>query len=530
MDNRCPKCSHKLQSNDFICPSCGHILGQAVAATATAKEQKNVHKKERKFPWGILLGILLLALLAVGIILIGNSEPQPTTAPTEPTNTQTTAPLVSYKVQVKNAANRGMEEVQIHMYRGEELLFTFEADKYGKATFILPQCDEYYGMLSNLPAPYHITHKDAKFPFENGQQELVVKLEKLDVAYTARVIDEAGKPIEGVLIDFGLEKLLTDAQGICTHYRQYVQSGLNIRILYAPTGYYVEPGLLFFQDGTSQAEVVLKRIEGLQLGDDQQVYTVSVIDEYGKPVVGQRIGVTHHEAFEMMDYSAYTNGDGIATIVGGVNAPFAVGILDLPDYYGVLYSFDPGSNHLQIQLELYKTEFTYTIAFVNQAGAPVPGVTLKAYTVDSSWQATYTSDENGVISFVSEEAEPWNLFFFVTDTPEDYPMDPSTRIVYSFENGRSRVLTLLHQTVITLVDDTGKPIAGAQLHLQSVVESVEDQKGVTDENGQCVFVLPDNSVFSISVESVPEAYGHLLFPKVYIDSSQFDISIEPFVP
>ena len=526
MDNCCPKCNHKLQSTDFLCPNCGHILGQAVAAPV--KEQTVAQRKERKLPWGILLSVLLLALLAVVIILVGGSEPAPTTAPTEPASTQTTAPLVSYKVQVKNAANRGMGGIQIHMYKGEELLFSFKADKYGKATFILPQCDEYYVMLSNLPAPYHITHKDAKFPFENGQQELVVKLEKLDVAYTARVVDEAGNPIEGVLIDFGLEKLLTDAQGICTHYRQYVQSGMNIRILSAPTGYYVEPGLVFFQDGSDQAEVVLKRIEDVPLGEDQQIYTVSVIDEYGKPVVGQRIGITHHDQFEMMDYSAYTNGDGLATIVASKNSSFGVGILDQPDYYGVLYTFETGSNHLQIQLELYKTEFTYTIQFVNQADAPVPGVTVKVYTADTSWQATYTSDENGVVTFVCGEAIPMNLLFYVTDTPEDYPTDPHTRIVYYFENGRSRVLTLLHQAVITVVDDQGKPIVGAELHLQSFVDFVEDQKGVTDENGQCVFVLPANHAFRVSVESLPEGYAHLFFPTVHFDSSQFDIIIEPF--
>ena len=201
MAERCPKCSHKLQSNDFICPSCGHILGQAVAATATAKEQKNVHTKERKFPWGILLGVLLLALLAGGIILMGDSEPQPTTAPTEPTNTQTTAPLVSYKVQVKNAANRAMEAVQIHMYKGEELLFTFESDQFGKATFVLPQCEEYYVMLSNLPNPYNFIYEDTKFAFRQGQQELVAKLENRNVANTARIVDEAGNPIEGVLVE-----------------------------------------------------------------------------------------------------------------------------------------------------------------------------------------------------------------------------------------------------------------------------------------------------------------------------------------
>lgn len=527
MDNRCPKCKQKLQSNDFICLNCGHILGQAVASAVN--EQMQRQRKERKFPWGSLLGVLLLALLAMVFILASSSDPEPTIAPTDPATIQTTAPLVAYKVQVKNAANRGMGGVQIHIYRGEELLFSFEADKYGKSTFILPQCDEYYVMLSNLPAPYHLTHKDAKFPFENGQQELVVKLEKLDVAYTARVVDEAGNPIEGVLVDFGLEKLLTDAQGLCTYYREYLQSGMNIRILYAPTGYYVEPGLVFFQDGSDQAEVVLKRIEDVQLDADQQIYTVSVIDEYGKPVVGQRMGVTHHGQFEMMEYSAYTNGDGIATIVDGVNSSFSVGILDLPDYYGVLYTFETGSNHLQIQLELYKTEFTYTIQFVNQADAPVPGVTVKVFTADTSWQATYTSDENGVVTFVCGEAIPMNLLFYVTDTPEDYPTDPNDRFASYFSNSRTTVITLLHQTVITLVDETGKPIAGAELYLQNIGGYGEDLKGITDENGQCVFLLPENSAFTVSVLSVPEEYAHLYFPKVLIHSSQFEMTIDSFV-
>jgi hypothetical protein len=179
-------------------------------------------------------------------------------------------------------------------------------------------------------------------------------------------------------------------------------------------------------------------------------------------------------------------------------------------------------------VEIHKSEFTYTIQFVNQIGAPVPGVTVQVYKADVSWQAVYTSDDNGVITFVSEEAEPRNLLFHVTDAPEDYPTDPRNRITYYFVNSRTRVVTVLHQTVITLLDDQGKPIVGAQLHLQSDTDSVKDQEGVTDENGQCVFVLPENSAFSVSVVSVPDGYGHLFFPSVLIDNSQFDIIMEPF--
>ena len=526
MENRCPKCSHKLQSTDFICPHCGHILGQSTAASA--KAQRLATRKGMKFHWGIVLGVLLLTLLALGIFLMGGYELFPATASTEPSTTTQPASLVAYEIQVKNAANRGMGGIMIHMYRGEALIYSFEADKYGKATVILPQSDEYYVMLSNLPAPYHLTHKDAKFPFENGQQKLVLKLEKLDVAYTAKVIDEAGRPIEGVLMDFGIETLLTDAQGLCTYYREYLPSGLNIRVMYAPTGYYVEPGLIFFQDGSAEVEVVLKRIEDVKPDADQQIYTVSVIDEFGNPVVGQRIGIAHHDQLETTGYSTYTNGDGIATIVDEANGSFTVEILDLPDYYGTPYTFAPGSTHLQIQVEIHKSEFTYTIQFVNQIGAPVPGVTVQVYKADVSWQAVYTSDDNGVITFVSEEAEPGNLLFHVTDAPEDYPTDPRNRITYYFVNSRTRVVTVLHQTVITLLDDQGKPIVGAQLHLQSDTDSVKDQEGVTDENGQCVFVLPKYTAFSVSVVSVPDGYGHLFFPSVLIDNSQFDIIMEPF--
>jgi hypothetical protein len=531
MAERCPKCSHKLQSNDFLCPHCGHILGQPVtAAPVPAKEQTVVLKKKRKFPWAILLGVLLLTLLAVVIFLMGGSEPAPTTAPTEPSTTTQPAPLVPYEVQVKNAANRPMGGVQIHMYKGQELLFTFEADKQGKATFVLPQCDEYYVMLSNLPIPYNLTHEDMTFPFETGQQTLVLKLEKLDVSYTVRVVDEAGQPIEGVRMEFGKGDQITDAQGICTLTGQYVHTGVNCRILYAPTGYYVEPGLHYFQEGTALLEVVLQRMEDVQLQEDQQIYTLSLVDEYGNPVVGQRVGVTLQSSVDMLDYVVWTNADGVATFIAPKDRQVSVTILEQVDYYGKLYPYEPGSTHLQLQIEIRKTSFTYTLQFLDQAKAPIAGVVVCAGKIDSSEYAFYTTDENGCISFESTEADPEKVGYRIMDVPEGYWFDESVNMMYSFSAySRSEVVDFLvfRPTVITLVDDQGQPVVGAELLLQSIFGTADDKRGFTDENGQCVFFLQGNMGWIAMVDELPEAYAHLFFGSIYMDGSSYDITIRP---
>lgn len=532
MAERCPKCKQKLQPNDFLCPNCGHILGQPViAAPVPAKEQTVVLKKKRKFHWAILFGVLLLTLLAVVIFLMGGSEPAPTTAPTEPSTTTQPAPLVPYEVQVKNAANRPMEAVQIHMYKGQELLFTFEADKQGKATFVLPQCDEYYVMLSNLPIPYNLTHEDMTFPFETGQQTLVLKLEKLDVSYTVRVVDEAGQPIEGVRMEFGNGDPITDAQGICTLIGQYVHTGMNCRILYAPTGYYVEPGLHYFQEGTALLEVVLQRIEDVQLQEDQQIYTLSLVDEYGDPVVGQRVGVTLQSSVNMLDYVVWTNADGVATFIAPKDRQVSVTILEQVDYYGKLYPYEPGSTHLQLQIEIRMTSFTYTLQFLDQAKAPIAGVVVCAGKIDSSEYAYYITDENGCISFESTEADPEKVGYMIMGVPEGYWFDESFNMMYSFSAySRSEVVAflVLRPTVITLVDDQGQPVVGAELLLQSIFGTADDKRGFTDENGQCVFFLPGNMGWIAMVDELPEAYAHLFFGSEYMDGRSYDITIRPY--
>ena len=531
MERTCQKCNQPVSQEAFLCPHCGAILDTTVPESVEKKP-----KKARKIPYRHIVSVILALVLVVAVVIllstvlkhIGPKDPTAPPQTTIPPTTTQPAPLVPYEVQVKNAANRPMDGIQIHMYKGQELLFTFEADKQGKATFVLPQCDEYYVMLSNLPNPYNFIYEDTKFAFRQGQQELVVKLENRNVAYTARIVDEVGNPIEGVLVGFGDNKRLTDDQGLCTYSREYLHSGMYLRILSVPTGYYAEPGLHYFQEGSNQMEVVLKRIEDVQLDANQQFYTVSVIDEFGNPVVAQPIGITHHGFFEMMEYSAYTNGDGIATIVDEVNASFNVGILDLPDYYGALYSFEPGSNHLQIQLEIHKTEFTYTIQFINELEEPVPGVTIDLV-AQNIWLANYTSDENGFITFVSDQADPQALQFHITDTPEGYPMDTVRGELYTFDRGgRSRVITLIPELVITLVDDLGQPIAGAELLLESLFDFVNPASGITDENGQCAFVLSTNFGFTVTVKSLPEGYDHLFFLSTYLDPSDTNMTIMPY--
>lgn len=529
MNKKCTRCKQVISADDFLCPHCGAIQGEAPAHPISAMNETKRPPLSRMLPW-ICAAFAVVVILFAGIMLWNgyqNALP-PTTTSTQPHPTQTTAPLVAYEVQIKNAANRVIQDVHIDVYLGSEIVYSCDAGQQGKATFILPQSDGYHLKLSNLPVPYSYTYADLQFFFPDGQQALKLVLEKKDVPYTVKVVNEAGEPIKDVLIDFGVEHLLTDQNGICTHYQEFQYSGRSVRVLSAPTGYYSTPVLVRFLNDSIEVEIILQKVEDVVLADGLQFYTLSIVDEFGDPVAGQCFGYTTRDDFHMLEFSFYTNAEGFAVFAAPAEKNISIGIVERPDYYGMLYPYEDGSTHQQIQLKLHETEFTYSIGFGTADEQPVPGVQIQLFYSNSDNRLQLTSDENGMIVFQSTEANPENILFDILSIPDGYVLTDPLDGPYSFPaSSRTTAVLLDTQPTITLVDELGQPIAGAQLRLRDPFDFFEEQTATTNENGQCVFELPADWTLLVEIISLPEGYDHLFFVSKPVDGTQREFIIEP---
>lgn len=531
MDQKCIKCGKPICADDFLCPHCGAIQGHEQAFPDSHENAPKRLPLHKILLW-ICVAFVAVVLFFTGITLWNGYQNvlPPTTNSMQPDPTQTIAPLVAYEVQIKNAANRVVQDIHIDVYLGSEIVYSCDAGQQGKATFILPQSDGYYLKLSNLPVPYCYTHADLQFFFPDGQQELKLVLAKKDVPYTVKVVNEAGEPIEDVLIDFGAVHLLTDSQGICTYYQNFQYSSRSVRILSVPTGYYSACVLVHFLNDSIEAEIVLQKVEDVVLEDGLQFYTLSIVDEFGDPVAGQRFGYTFQDDFHMLQYTFYTNADGFAMFVAPVDKDISIGIVEQPDYYGMLYPYEDGSTHQQIQLKLHETEFTYSIGFATADEQPIPGVQIQLYYRNSDTKLQLTSNEDGMIVFQSTEANPENILFQILSVPDGFVLDDITDEPYSFPASRRHKTIILNSNIIiTLVDEFGQPIVGAQLLLQDPFGFLEVQAGTTDKNGRFAFVLPKGWTYIVEIVSLPEGYDHLFFAYKPIDGSQRDFLIEPDV-
>ena len=534
MQRKCHKCNRKQANDAFICPYCGAILGETIKTTVSWKATPSHKPMRRRFLLSAAV-LLLVVLLLLGGYWIGGQlwgDQGSTTTLPNAESLPTTAPMVEYHMQIRSG-RKNLEGVEICLWHGDELLYTCQSGSYGKATFLLPQREGYCITLSALPEKYYNTFDDVRFFFPEGSQELLVALEDTVLSYTVKVVNEAGEPMPGAKLRFHSPHqedmlLISDESGICAFTSKYAEGNIYASVEYLPTGYDSIRGVSF-SEGKRSVELVLQKYEDRLLMDDQALYTVQIMDEYGQPVPDLEIYIVEPNRMEYLIRAiGVTNLDGYFAFTADKDAPLAVDLAKNLDYSGFLFQFEEGKTHLQIELELHKTEFTYSIQFVNQAEDPVSGVQIVVTTADSAWTEIYTSDESGIITFVCGEADPLKLRFYVTDAPEGYVLDPQPGMGYTFtKSSRRTTVKLLQLTVLTLVDAQGQPIAGAELLLQSGFGLGHDMRGTTDENGQCSFPLPENDIYVVSVEAVPDGYPLMFFLPEYIDVGMFEMTIAP---
>lgn len=541
MEKKCQRCKKTVSGDDFICPYCGAILGDDMVIPVTDSEKKRGIKRpiRQSLRWVCGAVLLALAVLAAGFLWKGfQNVLLPSAAPSAPETTQTTAPLVTYNIQIKLDDRNTLKGATIQVYSGDQVVYVCQSGQYGKATIILPASDDYYIRLSDLPTQLQMIYGEISFPFSQGQRDMVVVLEEEPVPYTVTVVNEAGEPLPGALLSFNSyddgQSVLSDENGRCVFYSMYTEEGNYASIEYTPTGYYSLSKQIKFIGGSVNAEVVLHKYEDMELLDSQCIYTVQVVDEYDAPVSDLDVyvcfggSVGHGGPEYAIKTNGLTNLDGFFTFVGDRATQYSIMIPKHPDYSDKEFLFEEGSTHQKIRLEMHKTEFTYTVRFVNQYDEPIPGVEIAVSNrADFEQLMRYTSDENGIISFRSKEPEPSFVIFWLTSVPDGYDLDTQMRNMYYFSPySRTISVELTHQTTITVVDDEGVPIPGAVINVDyhSIVYSLS---GETNENGQCFFFLPTNEYFKVEIVSLPDGYEYLVFAPSWIEGFEREVIIKP---
>lgn len=367
MADKCPRCHRKLNSDDFLCPQCGAILGDPVSY---AKISKGRGQKNQIFNPRILAALsamfLLLVLLAAAVWsmhplfdqflkeLFHSNQP-------ESVPTQTTAPLAVYTVEVRSAQNNDLKGTCIHLMYGDRELYTSRIGEEGTASFVLPESEGYSVHLTCLPVQYQVNYGKEVFSFEAGQRSLKILLENESVQYSIKAVDSVGRPIAGVGIMFyasGKDEQsgITDESGVCTFVTDYSTGAQAASITFVPNGYVHNDRSILFSKDSLVSEVVLQTYEeaGYDLKD---IYTIRVVDENGNPASDVRLSVKGYFNDESGQGSIWTSGttntDGCFSFHYSGKLQCQIRILDRVEYRDVTFEFDEDQHEMQIQLDLH---------------------------------------------------------------------------------------------------------------------------------------------------------------------------------
>lgn len=553
MTRRCLKCKKEISQNDFICPHCGLIIGDPVSY-ATSVQTKQSAKSKFSFR-RVIYFLLTIALIAsVGVVLwlvypyLLPSETVDATqhATTEPAPTETTAPLVVYTVKIGTVNKTKLTGSYVHIYSGDQVLYSSQVGDDGTATFILPEFDGYSVRLTDLPVQYQVNYGEASFFFEAGQRELSVTLEELPVTYTIRIVNSAGEPMPGTGIIFYCsgeddQEKVTDENGICTFVTEYNNGTHSASISFTPNGYVALNDYITFKKDRLEFEVEIQTYEeaGYNLKD---IYTIRVVDEYGDPVPFVRLavaGMFTNLSGQGIWKSGATNMEGCFSFCYPEDLQCRVQILENIDYRETVFEFEEGDHDMQIQLDLYKEpgdQYTYTLYFRHQnSGTPVPGVQIAV--TDDLYSGTaeyYTSDENGVIVFELTESDPSLVHFYVISSPDGYTPLLFADHQYSFyPYSRSFTVELKHDGKVTykvyLKDTEGLPVKSAAIGLYLLNDELHSV--FIDDQGCGTFRLYPTEEFVIDrvgLHLLPDEYEkHIVSLIEYGQERSIHITIAP---
>lgn len=540
VEKKCEKCHKKVSHELFVCPHCGAILGQPLQEFKPLKQTKKPEqpKKSRNLPSLTWLGPVVMLVLVVMLAVylpryLKGTTPDPETTVTTDTIT-TPARIVTYHVNLESRGREIFKYILIEVYRDSNFMMACQTNETGMASFDLPESNDYQLRLVGLPIKYDLSYGDTFFSFAPGQRDLTITLSNLPVPYTVKVVNQKGEPLAGTGLCFwGTEEqsLVTGEDGCCTFFDFYQKDGYRVSFDFLSTGYTSQIDRYYFPDGTVELEITLIDIAET-VPEGQQLYTVWVLDDYGQPVLNSWVSVYKGDP-EQDPYNSeiikagLLNQDGCYQFIGEPDELYMISLPFLLDYSQIYFPFSEGSNELRIELDLEREEYIYTVQFVNQYRDPVPGVTIRYDNPATNQTEQYTSDAHGMITIASKEADPSNVSFEVSSFPDKYSIYYLGSTVLTFHSqSRSMTISLMYEGdiehTVTLLDDKGNPIAGAEIEVQNGNISYY---GTTDEQGCAKFMLSSIYYYIVRVISVPERYAYLQFGVDIVGNTTKEITL-----
>lgn len=533
MKNRCPKCKQKLQGGEFLCPRCGHILGQAVCSAP---------KQKRKIPWRQIFRVLGLILLIAAILAaawgvnrlaayLDPTDPTlPTPGPTEPATTA--APLISYHVNLSADTKYWISGITVHFCKDGKELYSGQVESDGKITFVAPRGEGYYIRLSNLFPSQVFHYGNLEIPFPEGSNLLTFHMENKDIDYTVRVVNSKGQPVPDVKVGYvphsgqQIQYAITGSDGLCVFTAAY-DPDATCSIVSIPNEYVMLEYDSLFEMGSFETVVMLQTYEECNI-DAEHIFTVNFRDEYGQPVKDLYVilyGQKGDDASTWESLYYVTNKQGSFTFAGYPEYTYKIHIPNNPDYFGKRFTIEPGTHELNVELYLHTPlpEYTYSVKLQNQNGEPIEGVRIAVPIGEKL--VYYTSDQEGLVTFQSEHWDPQEVYFMIASTPAGYGYGSDGEILkYSFPaNRRDMVITLQKSVVEYNVILYWDPENGNSTKIMGAeFDILVDGKRYLcklDDRGQCKVELPrvvSSDQISFDFTKLPEKYQPYIVNKCVV--------------
>ncbi len=362
MPNKCPKCKAVLQSEDFICPECGHILGDPVHRVLAPRPNHARRQHSTRLSFICLAVSILLFVISVLLVCFGRQgnifQRPEDVGYTVRVLTQDSDPVVGAVIQLLDAEAQPIQE-QTTDDNGC-VAFVVSSDIHVSATIkSVPQDD-----ASSYTPEFGIYafKEDRTLQIDlwyNGYTYAPYKPEDL---FTVVVLDQYLRPVEGVglllssnsNLDSGFSGY-TDQDGsyrFCkiTHGSGYID---HVQIISVPEGYFLSSSTIYtLPENRNVLYVRVQKSDSLIIWPPTVYATIiTVKDQFGEPVSGVivRMGAT------------VTSGDRMTTDSNGkiihndtIKKQYYVWIVSVPEGYtfetSKVYSVQSGGYvHITIQ-------------------------------------------------------------------------------------------------------------------------------------------------------------------------------------
>lgn len=386
-----------------------------------------------------------------------------------------------------------------------------------------------FDAVHNVNIQKNADYYGVNFTFEKDTQELIIQLDHKapGTKYTYTVefvsfVDTRVVPVAGVQIGYWhpdsgeLEHYTSDENGIVTFETIAADPAtVQFKITDLPDGYYI--------DGPSDWDYgfdAYLRSTSIMLDYDGKVnYTFFLQDEAGAPVVDS--GIMIFDDGHPLNLLV-TDKEGMGTYRYFPNWEPQIEISYLSAEYQncAIKHIEFGEGH-QIYITIAPTivEYTYTVSFVNQdTGEPVCGVQIGVDRFNGSYEY-YTSDENGMVTFLSAEPNPFDVYFYVSDCPDHLTTIYEAYYTYNFQSyDRSCTVYLKSDERlpyrIYLRNHEGSTVAYALLVIYQddvgqFVEINDEGFGTIRLSGE-----PNLKKSDIILAEMPEGYEHYIVDKI----------------